>query len=241
MTDTATKANASSENSISAFFPCYNEQDNIRRVYESAVRVFGKMGVDYQLIFIDDGSRDRTSEIADAIAAADPKVTVVHHPANLGYGSAIQSGLRAATKSLVFYTDGDGQFDLNELPPLIPLMRQFDIVSCFRINRQEGLVRKLNAWCWTRLVCFVFDLNLKDINCAFKLFRREIFDGMKLQSTGALINAEILARATRCGCTIMQAGVHHFPRIGGRPTGSKPGVIFRAFLELFKLRRQIKS
>jgi glycosyltransferase involved in cell wall biosynthesis len=241
MPDTATRPTSPSTDSLSVFFPCYNEQDNIRRVYESAAAVLGNRGVDYELILVDDGSTDQTPQIADAIAAADPRVTVVHHPANLGYGAAIQSGIRAATKTLVFYTDGDGQFDLSELPPLLPLMKRYEIVSCFRLNRQDGLLRKFNAWCWTSLVCLLFRMKFKDINCAFKLHQRRIFDDMELRSIGALINAEILARATRRRYAITQVGVHHFPRTRGQQTGAHPRVIFRAFRELITLYRQIND
>ena len=236
---TANRSISAGVDSLSVFFPCYNEQDNIRRVCESATKVLGSLGVDYELILVDDGSTDHTPQIVDAIAAADLRVRVIHHPTNAGYGSALQSGFRAATKTLVFYTDSDGQFDLSELPPLLPLMNRYDIVSCFRLNRREGLNRKFNAWCWTRLVCLLFRMQIKDINCAFKLFKRQMFDDMELWSTGALINAEILARATRHGYSITQVGVHHFPRTRGRPTGAHPRVIFRAFRELVKLYRQI--
>ena len=241
MPDTATRPTSPGADSLSVFFPCYNEQDNIRRVYESAAKVLGHIGVDYEVILVDDGSTDQTPQITDAIAKANPRVKVVHHPTNLGYGAAIQSGIRAATKTLVFFTDGDGQFDLNELPPLLPLMKEQDIVSCFRLNRQDGLLRKFNAWCWTSLVCLLFRMKFKDINCAFKLYRRRIFDDMELRSNGALINAEILARATRRRYAITQVGVHHFPRTRGQQTGAHPRVIFRAFRELFKLHQQING
>jgi glycosyltransferase involved in cell wall biosynthesis len=227
--------------SISVFFPFYNEQDNICRVYESATMVLKNMGSDYQIILVDDGSTDQTPQIADAIAKADPKVTVIHHSTNLGFGAALQSGFRAANKLLIFYSDGDGQFDLNELPPLVPLMNRCDIVSCYRLNRQDPFWRKFNAWCWTTFMCALFGLKLKDINCAFKLYKREIFGRIKMQSTGALIHAEIFARATRQGFAITQTGVHHFPRIAGRQTGAKPKVIFRAFWELLELYKEINE
>ena len=115
-----------------------------------------------------------------------------------------------------------------------------DIVSGFRIDRQDGMLRKLNAFCWNRLVCFLFDLKLKDIDCAFKLYKREIFDTIEMHSTGALIDTEILARAIRKGYTIAQIGVHHYPRTAGEQTGANLRVIVRAFKELFKLYRQIK-
>ena len=227
--------------SISVFFPCHNEEGNLRRVYESASKVLQNTGLDYEIIVVDDGSTDGTLQVANDIVAADPKVRVIHHPKNLGYGSALQSGFRAATKTLIFYTDGDGQFSLDELPPLLPLMNQNDVVTCFRLNRQDGLIRRFNGWCWTSLVCLIFRLRIKDINCAFKLYKRGLFDGMVLRSTGALINAEILARATRRGLTITQVGVHHFPRINGQQTGSNFSVIFRAIGELAKFYRHIRK
>ena len=227
-------------NSISVFFPCYNEQDNVARTVEQALSVLPQLSSDYEVIIVDDGSTDATGQIADEIASRDSRVKVVHHRTNLGYGAALQSGFKAATKELVFYTDGDGQFDINELPPLLPLIGEYDIVSCYRLNRQDSFVRKINAWCWTKLVCFLFGMKVRDIDCAFKLYRREIFDNIKMSSTGALIDAEILAKATRRGYRLTQKGVHHYPRIAGSQTGAKPKVIFRAFKELFKLYRQIK-
>jgi glycosyltransferase involved in cell wall biosynthesis len=236
-----TTADVTKIDSLSVFFPCYNEQENLRRTYESADKVLRSMGVDYEIIFVDDGSKDRTGEMADSIAASDPRVKVVHHKTNGGYGAALQSGFHAAGKRLVFFTDGDGQFDLNELPPLLPLIKDCDIVACYRIDRKEGLMRKLNAYCWTTLVCTLFRMKVRDIDCAFKLCKREIFDNMELKSTGALISTEILTRAIRKGYTIKQVGVHHFPRVAGAPTGAKLSVIFRAFRELFRLYKQIKS
>ncbi|MGE5293517.1 MAG: glycosyltransferase family 2 protein, partial [Solirubrobacterales bacterium] len=189
----------------------------------------------------DDGSSDRTPEVADRLAAANQKVRVVHHPHNRGYGAALQSGFRAATKDLVFYTDGDAQFDLKELPPLLPLMKEFDIVSCYRMNRQDKPLRRLNGWLWTKMNDVLFSLNVRDIDCAFKLFKREIFEKISMESQGALIATEILARAVRKGYTITQRGVHHYPRTAGKETGGNPRVILRAFKEVFKLRGRIVS
>ncbi|MCX5635885.1 MAG: glycosyltransferase family 2 protein, partial [Planctomycetota bacterium] len=142
--------------SFSVFFPCYNEQDNVARTTERAIAVLEKLNADYEVIIVDDGSKDATGQIADKIAALNKRVSVVHHPTNLGYGAALQSGFRSAAKELVFYTDGDGQFDMSEMPPLLPLIKQYDIVSCYRLNRQDNMIRKINAWCWTKLVCFLF-------------------------------------------------------------------------------------
>lgn len=225
--------------SITVFFPCYNEQGNVRRVVERAIDILEKLDADYEILVVDDGSSDATGRIADEVAAGHSRVRVIHHPHNLGYGAALQSGFRAATKELVFYTDGDGQFDLAELPPLLPLIEEYDIVSCYRMNRQDNLVRKFNGWAWTKLVQFAFSLKVRDVDCAFKLYKRAIFDDIKMESTGALISTEILARAVRKGHTVTQRGVHHYPRTAGKQTGANPRVILRAFRELWKLRRRI--
>jgi glycosyltransferase involved in cell wall biosynthesis len=225
--------------SLSVFLPCYNEEHNVKKTVTNALSVLERITDDYEVIIVDDGSRDRTGDVAEQLAKSNHHIRVVHHGRNLGYGSALQSGFRAATKPLVFYTDGDGQFDMNELGPLLPLIEKYDIVSCYRINRQDPLIRKFNAWCWTKLVNFVFGMHIRDVDCSFKLYKRVIFDNIQMCSTGALIDAEILARAIRKGYTVVQRGVHHYPRVAGEQTGAKISVILRAFKELFKLRKQI--
>jgi glycosyltransferase involved in cell wall biosynthesis len=225
--------------SLTAFFPCFNEAGSIRPLTEKAINVLRSICDDYEILLIDDGSSDGTSQLADDLSREYRAVRVIHHPYNKGYGAALQSGFRAATKEYVFYTDGDGQFDLAELPPLLPLMHQFDIVSAYRLNRQEGFIRKFNAFCWTKLVGFLFHLKLKDIDCAFKVYKRSLFDEIEMISTGALIDTEILARFRQKGYTIAQVGVHHYPRIAGKATGANIKVILRAFRELLQLRKKI--
>ncbi|MHC4115054.1 MAG: glycosyltransferase family 2 protein [Planctomycetota bacterium] len=226
--------------SISIFFPCYNEKDNVSSVVKKALAVGEKLKADFEVIIVNDGSSDATGQIADELAGENSRVKVVHHPRNLGYGAALQSGFKAAQKEFVFYTDGDGQFDINEMPPLLPLLKEYDIVSCYRLNRQDSFMRKINGWAWTKLVCLLFGMRVDDVDCAFKLYKREIFDNIELASSGALIDTEILARATNKGYTIVQRGVHHYPRLAGRQTGANLRVILRAFKELFRLRSQIR-
>ncbi|MBN1511734.1 MAG: glycosyltransferase family 2 protein, partial [Phycisphaerae bacterium] len=163
----------------------------------------------------------------------------VHNNPNLGYGGALQRGFREATREWIFYTDGDGQFDFREIALLLPLLDRFDILSAYRLNRQDPRLRKLNAWCWTMLVNVLFGLRLRDIDCAFKLYPRKLFDQIEMWSMGALIDTEILAKARLLGYRIGQTGVHHYPRTAGSQTGANLRVILRAFKELFKLRRRI--
>jgi glycosyltransferase involved in cell wall biosynthesis len=237
----ATSGEQRARKSISVFFPCYNEQENVGRTVEKALIVLEKLDADFEIIIVDDGSSDGTRQIAEEITHRDGRVRVVHHQRNLGYGAALQSGFKAATKELVFYTDGDGQFDINEMPPLLELVEQYDIVSCYRLNRRDSSIRKINGWCWTKLVCLLFGLKIRDIDCAFKLYKKEIFDNIELSSTGALIDTEILARAVGKGYRLTQKGVHHYPRTAGAQSGANLRVVLRAFKELFKLRGRIRS
>ncbi len=225
--------------SITAFFPCHNEQENVRRVVSRAVEVLAEIGADFEVIVVNDGSKDATGAIADEMAEQDERVRVVHHPGNRGYGAALQSGFKAAKKEFTFYTDGDGQFDIAELPALIALMDEYDIVSCYRRRRQDNLMRRINGWGWTKLVCLLFHMRVRDIDCAFKLYRSEIFDNIEMVSTGALIDTEILARSIRKGYRVVQRPVNHYPRSAGEQSGASPAVILRAFRELLKLRRRI--
>lgn len=225
--------------SLSIFFPCHNEEANVERTTRDAVAAASALTSDYEVIIVNDGSRDRTGEIADRLARELPSVRVVHHAVNRGYGGALQSGYRAATKQWVFYTDGDGQFDVKELAGLLPLLKDHDAVSAYRAERAEGLMRRFNAAGWTALVNLVFGMRLRDIDCAFKVFPRALFDHISMRSTGALIDAEVLAKATNLGLRIAQAPVSHRPRTAGVQSGASVRVIVRAFAELFRLRRSI--
>lgn len=225
---------------VSVFFPCYNEEANVERTTVAAVDACERLFDDYEVIIVDDGSRDRTGEIADRLAATMDNVRAVHNSPNRGYGGALRRGFEEARKSFIFYTDGDGQFDFEEMEKLLPLMRTYDIVSPYRMNRQDPPHRKINAACWGTLVSWLFGLHVRDIDCAFKMFPRRLFEEIELCSNGALIDTEILARAQRLGYSIGQVGVHHYARTAGESTGANPRVILRAFRELFALHGRIR-
>ncbi len=225
---------------LTIFFPCYNEEANVERVTRQALEVGRAVAAELEVIIVNDGSRDRTGEIADRLAAEIPEVRAVHNRPNRGYGGALQAGFAAATKNWIFYTDGDGQFDIGELPKLLPLLADHDIVSCYRLDRQDSLLRKLNAWAWTTLVNLLFRIRLRDIDCAFKIYPKPFIERIELHSEGALIDTEMLAKARNLGLTIAQAGVHHYPRTAGTQSGANLRVILRAFKELFKLYRRIR-
>jgi glycosyltransferase involved in cell wall biosynthesis len=226
--------------SLTIFFPCHNEEANVERVTRLAVEVGRRIADDLEVIVVDDGSGDRTGEIADRLAAEIPEVRAVHNFPNRGYGGALQRGFAEASKNWIFYTDGDGQFDLEELPALIPLLAQFDIVSCYRIDRKDPLIRKLNAFAWTTLVNALFRIDLRDIDCAFKIYPKPFIDSTEIHSTGALIDTEMLAKARNKELSIGQVGVHHYARTAGEQSGANLAVILRAFKELFRLRKNIQ-
>ncbi len=226
--------------SLTVFFPCYNEEANVERTTLAALKMCRRLSIDFEIIIVDDGSKDRTGEIADRLAAEHANVRTVHNKPNRGYGGALQRGFREATKDWVFYTDGDGQFDFEEIDKLFPLLDHFDIASAYRLDRKDSFIRKVNAFCWTTLVNAAFRLWLRDIDCAFKVYPRTLLDEIEMKSQGALIDTEMLARAKRLGYTIGQVGVHHYPRTAGSQTGANLRVILRAFKELFKLRHDIR-
>lgn len=227
--------------SLTIFYPCYNEEANVERVTRQAVEVGRQVADDLEVIIVNDGSKDGTEQVADRLAAEIPEVRAVHNKPNRGYGGALQRGFREATKNWIFYTDGDGQFDIGELPNIIPLLEEHEVVSCYRLDRKDPLIRKLNAFAWTTLVNMLFHINLRDIDGAFKIYPKPFIDGIELHSTGALIDTEMLAKARNWNLKIAQMGVHHYPRTAGQQTGANLKVILRAFRELFRLRKKIKS
>ena len=225
--------------SLTIFFPCYNEEANVEATTLAALKAGRRLAADLEVIIVNDGSSDRTGEIADRLAAEHAEVRAVHNNPNLGYGGALQRGFREATKTWVFTTDGDGQFDFEEIERILPLLDDCDIVSAYRLDRKDSLLRRINAFCWTTLVNVVFGLWLRDVDCAFKIFPTSLFSRIEMKSTGALIDTEVLARAKRLGYRIRQIGVHHYARTAGEQTGANLRVILRAFKELFQLRAEI--
>lgn len=223
--------------SISAVLPAYNEEANITRTARAVAEVLEGLGVDYEVIVVDDGSKDHTAEVAQALSKQNPRVRLVQHGVNQGYGSALATGFAAATKELVFMTDGDAQFDVSELAKLLPLMDDADLAMGYRAPRKDPLIRRLNAFGWNLLGTTLFGYTARDVDCAFKLFRRSILDDICVQSRGATYTLEFLVRLKRKGYRIKEIPVKHLPRTAGAQTGARPDVIMRAFRELFEFRR----
>jgi glycosyltransferase involved in cell wall biosynthesis len=225
---------------LSVVLPAYNEEANIERVVRQVVAYLEARGLDYEILPVNDGSRDDTGGILTRLAAELPRLRPQTHAQNRGYGAALRTGFDTAVKRYVFYMDGDGQFDIGDLDALLPLASEDVIVTGFRIERRDPFMRRLNAklfggW----LVRIMLGVHVKDLNCAFKLIPQRVFRSIALESTGALINAELYGRAIRAGFGIREIGVHHYPREAGVQTGAHLRVILRAFYDLFRLRQQI--
>jgi glycosyltransferase involved in cell wall biosynthesis len=225
---------------LSVVLPAHNEEAAIAGTIQSVVSVLDEWGLDFEVIVVNDGSKDRTQAIVEEIATADRRVRLLNHAANQGYGAALVSGFEAVSgdKTLVFFMDSDGQFDIRDLERFFALIEEYDAVLGYRIHRQDTWVRKLNAWGWKMLVRLVFGLRVRDVDCAFKLYPAQFFRDHRLETRGAMINTEILYKFTRAGYTYTERGVHHLPRHGGRATGAKPSVIARAFREMFTFARK---
>jgi glycosyltransferase involved in cell wall biosynthesis len=234
---------------LSVFFPMWNEREYIHRALSAAHDVArelvasGEIG-DYELIVVNDASTDGTGELADAAAAADPHVRVVHHPVNRKLGGSMKSGFAAATGDVVVYTDADLPFDMRELHKALRLMRQYeaDVISAYRFDRTgEGWVRVVYSALYNLLVRVLFGVRMRDVNFAFKVVRRHIFRDIALKSEGSFIDAELVVRAKKLGYSIFQFGVDYFPRTRGVSTLSSPSVIVKILREAFALRRELNS
>jgi len=194
-----------------------------------------------EIILVNDGSRDATTPLCDELAEQYPEVRAIHHTDNRGYGAALKSGILAARYDYIFFTDSDGQFDLQELENLIEWAGQYEIVTGYRAKRQDPPHRLINAWGWKTLVRMVLGVKVRDIDCAFKIFQRSVFDRVQIRSVGAMVNTEILAQAMAFGMRIHEVKVSHYPRRYGKPSGANLRVIAKAFRELFRLWGQLRN
>jgi glycosyltransferase involved in cell wall biosynthesis len=229
------------QRSISVIFPAYNEGGNILQVVELAMQCVTPLFSDWEIIVVNDGSHDRTGEIIDGLAKHHPRVRALHHPCNRGYGAALKSGIQRASKELIFFCDADRQFQLSELGRLLTWIEHYDIVIGYRVKRQDPWHRRLNAWGWNTLVRLLLGVQVRDINCAFKLFRSVVFQAINIEAVGAMVNTDVLVQATRMGFTIKEVPVTHFPRLQGTPTGANIRVILKAFSELVWLYRKLRT
>lgn len=217
---------------LSLCLPAYNEEGNIEDTVRSACAILPSFVQGFEVIVVDDGSTDRTAQIVEKMSESDARIRLVRHEQNGGYGAAVTTGLRAARGDLLMFTDSDGQFSMLDLSQFLTRLDDSDLVIGYRYPRADRWSRKLNAWSWNQLIRLVLGMSVTDLDCAFKLFRREVVDQLSLTSTGACISAEIMVQCQRGGLKIAEVPVRHYPRYHGESTGSNLKVILRAFREL---------
>jgi glycosyltransferase involved in cell wall biosynthesis len=227
--------------SISAVIPAYNEERAIASTVEAVVGALSSLVDDYEVVVVDDGSRDATAGIVRGLGERFPPVRLVSHDVNRGYGAALGTGFAAATRELLFLTDGDKQFDVRELAGCLPLLDRADLVVGYRRPRADPWVRRLYGWGWNMLVNTFFGYTARDVDCAFKLFPRRILRELKVHSTGHTFSPELLIKARRAGYRVAEVRVTHYPRLAGQPKGARPDAIVRAMYELARLRLEVRG
>jgi glycosyltransferase involved in cell wall biosynthesis len=227
--------------SLSVVLPCFDEAPNVAAAVAEAHAAASAFAQAHEVIIVDDGSTDGTGAIAEKLAASDPRVRVVSHEVNRGYGAALRSGFAATRHEWVLLTDGDLQFDLSELEAFVPLAVDHDLIAGYRIGRADPVGRRVAAHAWNLLMRRSFGVGLRDVDCAFKLMRGDHLRALPLQSEGAMVSTELLVRARQADWRIAELGVNHRARAAGTASGGDPRVVLRAFRERRALLRALRT
>ena len=223
--------------SISVFFPAFNDEATIAALVEEAEDQLSLVTDDYEIIVVNDGSTDATANVLDELSRTRPHLRVFHHESNRGYGAALRSGFRLSSKELVFYTDGDGQYDVRELATLLRLMTdETDVVNGYKINRADRAHRIILGKIYNRMVRLLFRLPIRDVDCDFRLIRRSAIQDVELRSSSGGICVEMVHKLYARGCVFAEAAVHHYPRRHGSSQFFRPYHLIRTLLELIRLR-----
>ena len=229
--------------SLSCFFPAYNEEPNIARLLDEVIATLPQFATQWEALVIDDGSTDGTASIVRDYSARSPQIRLIQHKNNLGYGHALRTGLKESTGEAVFFTDADLQFHLSDIGVLLPAFENADIAIGYRIKRRDPWHRLVVAGVYHTVLKTMFDLHVRDIDCAFKLFDRQVVDTLvgQLESRSAFISPELVIRAKNAGFRINEVGVTHYPRTAGTPGGASIKVIARTITEMRKLRADLRK
>ncbi|HTN22673.1 MAG TPA: glycosyltransferase family 2 protein [Solirubrobacteraceae bacterium] len=226
---------------LTVVLPCLDEEANITQAVAEALAAGARCAWAVEVVVVDDGSRDRTRAAAALLASLDPRVRVVAHDRNRGYGAALRSGIAASRMPWVLLTDADLQFDLEQLDTMLEPARESDLVAGFRIKRRDPWPRRAAARAWNLLMRRTFGISISDVDCAFKLVRGPALRALPLRSDGAMISTELVTCARSEGWRIVEIGVHHRPRRAGEATGANAAVVLRAFAERRALARALAA
>lgn len=226
--------------SLTVFFPVFNEEENIPLLIDSASRIIPQLAEDYELIIIDDGSTDKSLNIAQELTRDKKQWRIIAHPKNLGYGEVLKTGIKAAKKEWLFFTDADLQFNLQELTDFLPYTNQYQAIIGYRVKRAEGFSRSINARLFKTYIDLLFRLHVKDIDCAFKLIKTDLLKNLTLNSGSAFTSSEILYRLKKKKIKFKELPVSHYPRRYGEATGANLKVIIKACYEALMTYLNIK-
>jgi glycosyltransferase involved in cell wall biosynthesis len=206
------------QRSVSIVLPAHNEEENIIPAVDGARATVESLTPAWELVVVDDGSSDETAHLVEEMAREESRIRLIRLTQNRGYGSALREGFAAARGDVIFYTDSDRQFDLTELRFFLPCVEMADVVVGFRVYRYDSVLRCLLSWGYNRLVNLLFRVRVRDVDCSFKLFRREVLETIDLETTDFFIDTEIVAKARKWNFRIIEKGVRHYPRQAGQTT-----------------------
>ena len=226
---------------LSVFFPAYNEEANIKSTVLKAKKVLLKIAEKWEIIIVNDGSSDRTRQIAEGLAKKDARIRVVSHSPNRGYGAALKSGYRAARYPWVAFNDSDGQFDFSEISKFISKTDSADLILGYRLKRADPFLRSVFTFVWGMIPRILFGMNIRDYSCGFKLIKKEVFDGVQpLVGEEKVTQIEMLVKAKMEGYRFAEVGVHHYPREHGKQTGANIKVVVKSVADLLKLWKKLR-
>lgn len=226
---------------ISVFFPAYNEEANIETTINKAATVLPAIASKWEILIVNDGSTDRTGEIAAKLAVKNHNIRVVTHSPNRGYGAALKSGWAASQYPWIAFTDSDGQFDFSEIKKFLPLIEKADLILGYRLKRGDFLMRSVYTFGWSTIARVLLGLDAKDYSCGFKLIKKKVFEAVQpLEGEEKVTQIELLVKAKRLGFKTAEVGVYHYPRKFGQQTGTNLKVVLKSIFDLFKLWRELK-
>ena len=228
---------------VSLFFPTYNEEENIKKVVLDAKKVLQKNAVKWEILIVNDGSYDKTKEVAANLAKNDRRIRVINHSINKGYGGALKTGFNNSQYEWVSFTDSDGQFDFTEISKFIKKQKDTnaDLVLGYRIKRADSAIRRAGAYFWFLIPRVLWGLNVADYSCGFKLIKKGVFNSVvPLIGEEKVTQIEMLVKAKKLGFKFAEVGVHHYPRRFGKQTGADLKVVIKSFIDLFKLWQKLK-